>query len=231
MSERVKGVESPQNPSRWRVPELLAVCEAQGLDSASIILRRHGNPMGPRLVLSHANGFSADSYYPFWSLLCSRFDLVLYDIRNHGRNPVGDLRTHHMTTFARDNTCVVEAIDRHFGGKPKVGGFHSMSAVYRRLQGAAPFPLRRRPAQERNGEDPEGRTPPTLREPVSRTRGTCYRFPDGRGTALDSDQPPPPSPTTGWITRSETGVLQTSGEWSAEGFGNRQAPDDLTALI
>lgn len=132
--ERLKGVGSRERPSRWQVPEPLAVCEAHGQDGASIILRRHGNAEGPRLVLSHANGLSADSYYPFWSLLCDRFDLVLYDFRNHGWNPVGDLREHHISTFARDNAYVLRATDRFFGDKPKIGVFHSMSAVTAVLQ-------------------------------------------------------------------------------------------------
>ena len=132
--ERLKEVGSRQSPPRWQVPEPLAVCEARGQDGASIILRRHGNAEGPRLVLSHANGLSADSYYPFWSLLCDRFDLVLYDFRNHGWNPVGDLREHHISTFARDNAYVLRAIDRSFGDKPKIGVFHSMSAVTAVLQ-------------------------------------------------------------------------------------------------
>ena len=134
MSERLKVVGSQQKSSRWRVPEPLAVCEAHGPDGASIILRRHGNPEGPRLVLSHANGLATDSYYPFWSLLCDRFDLVLYDFRNHGWNPVGDLRTHNIPTFVRDNAYVVRAIDRNLGDKPKIGVFHSMSAVTAVLQ-------------------------------------------------------------------------------------------------
>ena len=134
MSERLKGVESRQDSSRWRLPEPLAVCEAHGSDGTPIILRRHGNPEGPRLVLSHANGLAADSYYPFWSLLCDRFDLVLYDLRNHGWNPVGDLRRHNILTFVRDNSSVVRAIDRYFGVKPKIGVFHSLSAVTAVLQ-------------------------------------------------------------------------------------------------
>ena len=129
MTERLKDVASRQKSSRWRIPKPLAVYEAYAPDGASIILRRHGNPEGPRLVLSHANGLSADSYYPFWSLLCDRFDLVLYDFRNHGWNPVGDLRKHNIPTFVRDNASVVRAIDRHFCDKPKIGVFHSMSAV------------------------------------------------------------------------------------------------------
>ena len=133
-SGRWKGVGSSQQSSRWTIPEPLAVCEAHGLDGAPIMLRRHGNPEGPRLVLSHANGLSADTYYPFWSLLSDRFDLVLYDFRNHGWNPVGDLRSHNIPTFVRDNDYVVRAIDRNLGDKPKIGVFHSMSAVTAVLQ-------------------------------------------------------------------------------------------------
>ncbi len=137
LSERLKGAGTSQQSSRWRIPEPLAVCEAHGLDGAPIMLRRHGNPEGPRLVLSHANGLSVDSYYPFWSLLSDRFDLVLYDFRNHGWNPVGDLRSHNIPTFVRDNGYVVRAIDREFGDKPKIGVFHSMSAVTAVLQAVA----------------------------------------------------------------------------------------------
>ncbi len=103
-------------------------------DGAGIFLRRHGNPKGPRLVLSHCNGFSADTYYPFWSLLADRFDLILYDFRNHGWNPVGDRQAHSIETFVEDNKTVVAAIDRHFGEKPRIGVFHSMSAVTAILQ-------------------------------------------------------------------------------------------------
>lgn len=97
-------------------------------DGASIILRRHGNPDGTRLVLSHANGLSTDTYYPFWSLLADRFDLILFDFRNHGWNPVGDPEAHGIGTFIRDMERVEQAIDRHFGERPKIGVFHSMSA-------------------------------------------------------------------------------------------------------
>ena len=110
-------------------------------DGAPITLRRHGNPQGTRLVLSHANGLSADAYYPFWSLLAERFDLILYDFRNHGWNPVGnsvgDLGAHDIATFVRDNERVVQAIDRRFGDTPKIGVFHSLSAQTAVLQVAA----------------------------------------------------------------------------------------------
>ena len=126
---------------RWEIPRPLAVREAQGADGVPILLRRHGNPDGPRLVVSHANGLAADAYYPFWSLLCDRFDLILYDFRNHGWNPVGDLGTHNMSTFVRDNRRVVRAIDRYFGDKPKTGVFHSLSAVAAVLQAVSDTPF------------------------------------------------------------------------------------------
>ena len=112
----------------WDVPAPLSTVDVPLHDGTSIILRRHGNPEGTRLVLSHANGLSTDAYYPFWSLLADRFDLILYDFRNHGWNPAGDLEAHNIETFIQDMEQVVQAIDRHFGERPKIGVFHSMSA-------------------------------------------------------------------------------------------------------
>ena len=65
-------------------------------DGAPITLRRHGNPSGPRRVFSHGNALAADLYYPFWSLLMDRFDIVLYDVRSHGWNPVWGRQTHNF---------------------------------------------------------------------------------------------------------------------------------------
>ena len=116
------------NRRRWEVPRPHSTVDVRMDDGATIILRRHGNPEGTRLVLSHANGLSTDTYYPFWSLLTDRFDLILYDFRNHGWNPVGDPEAHGIGTFIRDMERVVQGIDRHFGERPKIGVFHSMSA-------------------------------------------------------------------------------------------------------
>ena len=111
----------------WTVPEPLAVAEARMDDGTAILVRRHGNAAGPRLVLSHANGFAADAYYPFWALLADRFDIVVYDLRNHGWNSVGPIDAHAIPTFARDNASIARAIDAHFGTKPRIGVFHSVS--------------------------------------------------------------------------------------------------------
>ena len=110
------------------------VVEVPIAGDASIFVRRHGNPDGPRLVLSHGNGLAADLYYPFWSLLEDRFDLILYDFRNHGWNSLGPSSMHNISVFVQDNDCVVKAIDQHFGYKPKIGVFHSTSALTALIQ-------------------------------------------------------------------------------------------------
>lgn len=112
---------------RWSVPEPLVVGEALMDDGTVIVLRRHGNPEGTRIVLSHANGFAADSYYPFWSLLEDQFDLILYDFRNHGWNTMTSLDDHSIPTFVQDNARIGQAIEEHFGAKPRIGVFHSLS--------------------------------------------------------------------------------------------------------
>ena len=137
------GARASSNAHLWmgtgaalQVPDPHGVAIVRLADGASITLRRHGNPNGPRLVLSHANGFAADAYLPFWSLLLSRFDLIVYDLRNHGHNPSTDLASHHVPMMVWDNHRVVGAIDRHFGAKRKIGIFHSISAAIAIYQAA-----------------------------------------------------------------------------------------------
>ncbi|WP_420461716.1 alpha/beta fold hydrolase [Candidatus Palauibacter sp.] len=113
----------------WNVPEPLATAEVEATCGARIIVRRHGNSDGPRLVLSHANGLAAELYYPFWRLLASRFDLILYDLRSHGWNPRSELRHQNIATFAADQERVRRGIERRFGAKPAVGVFHLVSAL------------------------------------------------------------------------------------------------------
>lgn len=113
----------------WNVPEPLETAEVEVTGGTRIILRRHGNPDGPRLVLSHANGLATDLYYPFWRLLGARFDLILYDLRSHGWNPRSELRHQNIAVFAADHERVRLGIERAFGAKPAVGVFHLASAL------------------------------------------------------------------------------------------------------
>ena len=98
-------------------------------DGAIIRVRRHGNPEGPRLVMCHGNGFAIDAYVPFWSLLTERFDLVVYDQRNHGQNPRHRPEAHDVPSFVSDMEEVFHAIGERLGAVPTVGMFHSISAV------------------------------------------------------------------------------------------------------
>ena len=113
----------------WEIPEPLSVHGVEMDDGEVILLRRHGNPKGPRLVLSHGNGLAADLYYPFWSLLCGGFDLVVHDLRNHGWNELGTLKDHGVDAFARDHDRIFDSTHDLFGEKPTVGVFHSISAL------------------------------------------------------------------------------------------------------
>ena len=118
----------------WAVPAPLAAAEIRTADGAVIVLRRYGNPAGRRIIVSDGNGFAVDAYYPFWSLFLDRFDVVVYDLRNHGWNLVGDRRLHSVPTFVLDTTCVVRGSNANFGEKPTAGVFHSLSALTALLQ-------------------------------------------------------------------------------------------------
>jgi pimeloyl-ACP methyl ester carboxylesterase len=99
-------------------------------DGAIIRVRRYARPDVVRLFLSNGNGFAIDGYYPFWGPLLDRFELIAFDFRNHGRNPLAasgrDGHTYAQMTL--DLERVVRAVAERFGPRPSVGVFHSMSA-------------------------------------------------------------------------------------------------------
>ncbi len=114
----------------WNIPEPHSVCEVAIDERSATVVRRHGNPdAGVRLVLSHGNGLAIDLYYPFWSLLADDFDLMVYDVRNHGWNRVGRRQEHNIPTLIHDHDLVLETIDRTFGHKPTVGIYHSLTTL------------------------------------------------------------------------------------------------------
>ena len=99
-------------------------------DGAVIRIRQHGNLDGMRLILAHGNGFATDAYFPFWSLLEDRYELILYDQRNHGHNPLHDDKSHHdVPYFVSDLETVFQGIKTFYGPKPTAGLFHSISAI------------------------------------------------------------------------------------------------------
>ena len=110
------------------IPTPRAVSEITGADGAIFRVRRHGNLRGPRLIVSHGNGFAIDGYADFWSRFLGDFELVLFDARNHGWNDRSDPSGHDYAHMARDLDLVRVAAEAEFGRKPTAGLFHSMSA-------------------------------------------------------------------------------------------------------
>jgi pimeloyl-ACP methyl ester carboxylesterase len=98
-------------------------------DGATLCVRRHGNADGPRLVLSHGNGFAIDGYYPFWRLFLRDFEVILYDERNHGRNPPHHASGHTQAQMAQDMETVLRAVAQNFGERRTAGAFHSLSGI------------------------------------------------------------------------------------------------------
>ena len=113
----------------WETPMPTSVQQVQVDDGTYIVVRRHGNPDGPRLILSHGNGLAIDLYFPFWSILNRDFDVFVHDLRNHGWNETGELNDHNVGAFARDHDRIATAIAIRCGEKPTTGVFHSISAL------------------------------------------------------------------------------------------------------
>ncbi len=119
----------PPAETAWELPEPLFAHDVRVDEDTVITLRRHGNPDGPRLLLSHGNGLAIDLYYPFWSLLTDDFDVIIHDLRNHGWNNISSLEEHHIPTLVADHDRILEAVNLHLGEKPTIGVFHSVSAL------------------------------------------------------------------------------------------------------
>ena len=115
--------------TEFTVPQPHRVFDLAMDDGAIIRVRQHGNPAGLRIVLCHGNGFATDAYLPFWGLLRDRYEIVLYDQRNHGHNPRHGVEHHDVPYFVDDMDRVFLGIQSELGVKPTVGAFHSISAM------------------------------------------------------------------------------------------------------
>ena len=97
-------------------------------DGVPISARIHGTAQGTRLFFSHGNGFAADGCLPFWGPLLERFEVVVFDFRNHGRNPPSPAEAHNYAHFVPDLASIRRHVTARLGAKTSVGVFHSMSA-------------------------------------------------------------------------------------------------------
>ena len=112
----------------FELPAPSAAFDVELEDGAKIRVRRHGNGQGPRILLSHGNGFAVNAYYPYWRHLTSKYDLVIFDFRNHGENIPVEPSNHHYAQLSRDLERVIAAVKEKFGQRKTAGIFHSMSA-------------------------------------------------------------------------------------------------------
>src|ERR1700730_1017167 len=112
---------------RLEVPKPLTTFEVALDDAALIKVRRHGNPNGPRLFLSHGNGFAINAYLPYWRLFIDRYDVILFDFRNHGENLPVTTSNHHSAQLSRALERGWQGVTDAFGPRKSAGIFHSMS--------------------------------------------------------------------------------------------------------
>lgn len=110
-------------------------------DGATIVVSVHGD--GPRMVVSHGNGFAVEAYRPFWSRLAERYEVVTFSQRHHGRNSPYRTPVRNVPQFVSDLDVVLAAIEERLGAKETYGAFHSLSAIVSLIHAATrPSPWR-----------------------------------------------------------------------------------------
>lgn len=114
---------------RYTIPEPVSVHSLVMHDQAVLHVRQHGDPSAPRIAICHGNGLATDAYFPFWQHLLDDFELIVFDVRNHGHNPTHEIEAHCWDNFVRDLDRVTAEIDARLGAKKWLGAFHSLSAI------------------------------------------------------------------------------------------------------
>lgn len=115
------------NPTTFTVPTPHQTFDLAMNDGVPIRIRHHGNTDGPRLFISHGNGFAVDGYLPFWGPLQERYELIIFDFRNHGQNQRSRGDRHNYLQFTHDLESIYQGVTDRLGEKTSVGVFHSMS--------------------------------------------------------------------------------------------------------
>jgi len=110
------------------LPEPRATLDVPRPGGPPVRVRLHGEARPVRLFISHGNGFAADGYLDFWRRFLGEYEAVVFDMRNHGHNALGETKQHDYPHMAGDVDTVIRAVAAEFGAKPSAGLFHSMSA-------------------------------------------------------------------------------------------------------
>ncbi len=96
-------------------------------DGATTVVAVHGN--GPRVLVSHGNGFAAAAYRGFWSELAADHQVVVFDQRHHGRGSRYAHPLRNIPQFIDDLDLVFAEIESRLGQARTFGAFHSLSAL------------------------------------------------------------------------------------------------------
>lgn len=114
------------HPSTVQLEAKLTIACGDGVQSSAHV----AGPAGvPRLVMIHGNGLAIGGYRRFWSLLTDAFQVVVFDMRGHGRSDAGSSLRHTWPQFYDDLEALYQQIDTALGAVPTFGVFHSLSAV------------------------------------------------------------------------------------------------------
>ncbi|MEM7250533.1 MAG: alpha/beta hydrolase [Pseudomonadota bacterium] len=165
-----------------RIPAPDSVLPVSMADGTLIHVRRYEAPGRPRLVVSHGNGLATDAYAPFWVPLIGDYEVIAFDVRNHGWNEVGDFERHSMPVFVWDFERICEALATECGEKPLFGAFHSLTSLVA-IQHVLRVPERWRalalfepPFSPPNGHPMEAGFLSAVRALANRTRERQFRF-------------------------------------------------------
>lgn len=96
-------------------------------DGAVVPVRYSG--AGPRIVMSHGNGLAIDAYHHFWRPLATKYQVVRFDFRHHGRSSFFRNAIRNWPQFIEDFGMILAEIDTQLGTAPTFGAFHSMSSL------------------------------------------------------------------------------------------------------
>ena len=121
--------------TEWVLPEPDSVCEVVTTTAASRSCGGTGTRTASGCCSATATGSQSICTIRFWSRLADEFDLLVYDLRNHGWNAVGGTPGAQHAQSA-DQEQVIAEVARRYGGRPTVGVFHSLSALTALLSSA-----------------------------------------------------------------------------------------------
>lgn len=110
-------------------PEITQRLTVRLSDGAEISARRWGRERDRRIVLSHGNGLAADGFWVFGRELLDEFEVVAFDLRNHGESVPAGQPAMPWPRYIADIPEIFDAIVTGFGARETHGAFHSMSSA------------------------------------------------------------------------------------------------------